>query len=98
MPDPVFLPRKLFIPGLQKVTVTPQADGSIDVTGTFASGVLNVSGGPLSFSLTALLKLLEDLATDLPVLIADVEAVFASTPSVPTPTPAPTPTPTSPTH
>jgi len=96
MPDPVFLPRKLFIPGLQKVTVTPRADGSIDVTGNFASGVLNVSGGPLSFNLTALLKLLEDLATDLPVLIADVEAVFASTPSVPTP--APTPTPTSPTH
>jgi hypothetical protein len=92
MPDPVFLPRKLFIPGLQKVTVTPQTDGSIDVTGNFAAGVLNLSGGPLSFSLTALLKLLEDLATDLPVLIADVEAVFASTPSVPTPAP------TSPTH
>jgi len=92
MPDPVFLPRKLIIPGLQKVTVTPQVDGSIDVTGNFASGVLHVSGGPLSFSLTALLKLLEDLATDLPVLIADVESVFASTPSVPTPAPtAPTP-------
>ncbi len=92
MSDPVFLPRKLIIPGLQKVTVTLQADGSIDVTGNFASGVLNVSGGPLSFSLTALLKLLEDLATDLPVLIADVESVFASTPSVPTPAP------TAPTH
>jgi hypothetical protein len=89
MPDLVYLPRKLIIPGLQKVTVTPQADGSIDVTGNFGSGVLNVSGGPLSFSLTALLKLLEDLATDLPVLLADVESVFASTPSVPTPAPTP---------
>lgn len=89
MPDPVFLPRKLIIPGLQKITVAPQSDGSIDVTGSFASGVMNVSGGPLSFSLTALLKLLEDLATDLPVLIADVESVFASTPSVPTPAPTP---------
>ncbi len=89
MPDLVYLPRKLIIPGLQKVTVTPQADGSIDVTGNFGSGVLNVTGGPLSFSLTALLKLLEDLATDLPVLLADVESVFASTPSVPTPAPTP---------
>lgn len=89
MPEPVFLPRKLIIPGLQKVIVAPQGDGSIDVTGNFASGVLNVSGGPLSFSLTAILKLLEDLATDLPVLIADVESVFASTPSVPTPAPTP---------
>ncbi len=89
MPDLVYLPRKLIIPGLQKVTVTPQADGSIDVTGNFGSGVLNVSGGPLSFSLTALLKLLEDLATDLPVLIADVQSVFASTASVPTPAPTP---------
>ncbi len=69
--------------------MTPQADGTIDVTGNFASGVLNVSGGPLSFSLTALLKLLEDLATDLPVLIADVQSVFASTASVPTPAPTP---------
>ena len=45
--------------------------------------------GDLSFSLTAILKLLEDLATDLPVLIADVESVFASTPSGPTPAPTP---------
>ncbi len=89
MLDTVYLPRKLFIPGLQKITVAPQVDGSIEVTGNFASGVLNVTGGPLSFSLTALLKLLEDLATDMPVLIADVEAVFASTPAVPTPAPAP---------
>ena len=74
--------------------MTPQADGSIDVTGNFASGVLNVSGVPLSFSLTALLKLLEDLATNVHRLIDDVEAIFASTPSVPTPAP----TPTSPTH
>ncbi len=67
--------------------MTPQGDGSIDVTGNFASGVLNVSGGPLTFSLTALLKLLQDLATDLPVIIADVEAIFASTPAVSTPAP-----------
>ena len=38
------------------------------------------------FSLPALLKLIEDVATDLPILIADVEAVFASTPA-PTPKP-----------
>jgi hypothetical protein len=86
MPDPVFLPRKLFIPGLQKVTVSPQADGSIDVTGNFAYGVLNLSGSPLSFNLPALLKLLEDLGTDLPAIIADVTAVFAA--PVPVPTPA----------
>ena len=30
------------------------------------------------FSLPALLKLIEDLATDLPVIIADVTAVFAA--------------------
>jgi hypothetical protein len=94
MPDPVYLPRKLFIPGLQKVTVTPQADGSIDVIGNFASGTVNVTGGPLSFNPMALLTLFEDLATDLPKLIADVTAVFGATP----PAPAPTPTPTSPTH
>ena len=46
MPDPVFLPRKLFIPGLQKITVTPQADGSINVIANFVPGVLNVSGAP----------------------------------------------------
>lgn len=94
MPDPVNLPRKLFIPGLQKVTVTPQADGSIDVIGNFASGTVNVTGGPLSFNPLALLTLFEDLATDLPKIIADVQAVFAATPPVPTPAP----TPTSPTH
>jgi hypothetical protein len=87
MPNPVFLRRNFIIPGLQKVTVTPQTDGSIDVTGNFASGVIHVSGGPLSFNLAALLKLLEDLATDLPALIADVESLFATTPSVPSPAP-----------
>ncbi len=91
MPDPVFLPRKLIVPGLKKVTVTPQTDGSIDVTGNFAAGTLNVSG-PLSFNLTALMKLLGDLATDFPTLVADISAVFGSTPSVPTPAP------NSPTH
>jgi hypothetical protein len=96
MPDPVNLPRKLFIPGLQKVTVTPQADGSIDVVGNFAAGTVNITGGPLSFNPLALLTLFEDLATDLPKLIADVTAVFGATP--PVPAPAPTPTPTSPTH
>ncbi len=35
MPDPVFLPRTLIVPGLKKVSVTPQADGSIDVTAKF---------------------------------------------------------------
>jgi hypothetical protein len=89
MPDPIFLPRKLMIPGLQKVTVTPQADGSIDITGNFAAGTVNVSGGPLSFNPLALLTLFEDLAADLPKIIADVQAVFAATPAVPTPAPAP---------
>ena len=55
---------------------------------------LNVTGGPLSFNPLALLTLFEDLATDLPKIIADVQSVFASTPSVPTPAPAAT----SPTH
>jgi len=93
VPDPVFLPRKLFIPGLQKVTVSPQADGSIDVTGNFAYGVVNLSGSPLSFNLPALLKLLEDLATDLPTLVADVTAVFAGVAPHP-----PIPASTAPTH
>jgi hypothetical protein len=88
MTDPVNLPRKLLLPGLQKVTVTPQADGSIDVVGNFAAGTVNVTGGPLSFNPLALLTLFEDLATDLPKIIADVQAVFASTPAVPTPAPA----------
>ena len=35
----------------------------------------------LGFSLPAILKLIEDVATDLPVIIADVEAVFASSPA-----------------
>jgi hypothetical protein len=88
MTDPVNLPRKLLLPGLQKVTVTPQADGSIDVVGNFAAGTVNVTGGPLSFNPLALLTLFEDLATDLPKIFADVQAVFASTPAVPTPAPA----------
>jgi hypothetical protein len=84
MSDPVFLPRKLLLPGLQKITVTPQADGSIDVTGNFAPGAVNITSGPLSFSPEALLTLLADLATDLPKLIADITAVF----SAPAPTPS----------
>ncbi len=95
MPDPVFLPRSLLVPGLKKVTVTPQADGSIDVTANFATGTLNVSG-PLSFNPVALLKLLSDMAQELPTLVADISAVFASSP--PVPLPAPTPTPKSPTQ
>ncbi len=91
MPEPVFLPRKLIIPGLKKVTVTPQADGSIDVTGNFATGTMSVSG-PMSFSVSALLKLLGDIATDVPTLIADLTAVFASPPPVPPSAPS------SPTH
>jgi hypothetical protein len=87
MHEQVFLPRKLSIPGLQKFTIEPQADGSINVTGNFAAGTVNLNGAPLSFSLPALLKLLEDLATDLPTLIADVTAVFASPAPVPTPAP-----------
>ncbi len=99
MPDPVNLPRKLFIPGLQKVTVTPQADGSIDVIGNFASGTVNVTGGPLSFNPMALLTLFEDLATDLPKLIADVTGRLRGDASGPAPAPpTPAPTPTSPTH
>jgi hypothetical protein len=88
------------IPGLQKLTVEPQADGSINVTGSFKTGTLNLTGGPLSFNPLALLTLFEDLATALPKIIADVTALFASTPPVPTPAPAspPAPAPASPTH
>ena len=94
MPDPVYLPRTMFIPGLQKITVTPMADGSIDVVGNFAAGTVNVTSGPLSFNPLALLTLFEDLATDLPKLFSDLQAVFATTPSVPSPTPVSIP----PTH
>jgi hypothetical protein len=94
MPEPVYLPRKLFVPGLQKVTVTPLADGSIDVVGNFAPGTMNVTSGPLSFNPLALLTLFEDLATNLPKLFADLQAVFAAPPAVPTPTPVSIP----PTH
>lgn len=89
MPDPVYLPRTLLIPGLQKISVDPLPDGSIDVTGNFKAGTLNLTGGPLAFNPLALLTLFEDLATDLPKIIADIQAVFAATPAVPTPaTPA----------
>lgn len=91
MSDPIYLPRTLMIPGLQKITVEPQTDGSINVTGNFKAGTLSLTGGPLSFNPLALLTLFEDLATDLPKIIADVQAVFAASPSVPTPAPAPTP-------
>ena len=87
MPDPVYLPRILYVPGLQKVSVDPQADGTINVVGNFKLGTLNLSGGPLSFNPLALLTLFEDLAADLPKIVADVTAVFAATPSVPTPSP-----------
>ena len=94
MPDPVNLPRKLFIPGLQKVTVIPRPTARSMSSATSRPAPLNVTGGPLSFNPLALLTLFEDLATDLPKIIADVQAVFAATPPVPTPAP----TPTSPTH
>ena len=77
MSDTVFLPRKLAIPGLQRIAVLPLADGTINLTANFKAGSLNLVGGPLSFNITALLKLLQDAVTDLPVLIADVTAVFA---------------------
>lgn len=98
MSEPVYLPRALVIPGLQKVTVTPNADGSIDVVGNFKAGTVNLTGGPLSFNPLALLTLFEDLATDLPKIVADITAVFASPPPVPTPAASPTSTSTSPTH
>ena len=73
-------------PGLNNITVTPRADGSIDVLANVTPGALTIPTAK-SFNLTALLKLIEDLATDVPVIIADVQAVFAA--STPVPTPAP---------
>ncbi len=83
IPDQVCIPRKLSTFGLQSYTIAPQPDGSTNVVLSLASGLVNVTSGPLSFSITALLKLIQDLATDVPVLLADVEAVFASTPAAP---------------
>jgi hypothetical protein len=77
-------------PALNNVTVIPKTDGTLDVTANVTPGAITIPTVS-TFNLTALLKLIEDLTTDVPVIIADVQAVFGTTT---TPTPAPTPTPT----
>jgi len=75
---------RMATPALNKITVTPQADGSLNVTANVTPGAITIPTVS-TFNLTALLKLIEDLTTDVPVIIADVQAVFGTTPT-PTPT------------
>ncbi len=85
---PTSMPLPPYVPtlGITRLSVSPQPDGSLDLTVTVRLGTLVLSRAPLTFSVPALLKLLTDLAADAPVLIADVLAVFAATPG-PTPPP-----------
>ncbi len=74
-------------PSLNTVAVSPQADGSINITANVTPGAITIPTAK-TFSLPALLKLIEDFSADIPTIIADVQAVFAT---APTPTPVPTP-------
>jgi len=69
-------------PKFNGLTVTPKADGTLDITANVTPGSVSMPTSA-TFSLPAVLKLIEDLATDLPTIIADVTAVFAA------PAPAP---------
>src|SRR5208283_3451521 len=73
----------LFIPGLRVLTFAPAADNTINISVNFVTGSVEF-GSLTAFNVTALIKLLTDLSADIPVIIADVTAVFGATPAAPT--------------
>jgi hypothetical protein len=60
------------------LSVAPNPDGSIALTATIRPGAITLPGSPLTFSVPALLKFLQDLAAVMPSLIADLQAIFGA--------------------
>lgn len=85
---PATMPLPESVPTLKvtSLSIGPNVAGEFALTVTVCPGTLVLDGAPLTFSIPAFIKLLNDLAADLPVLIADLMAVFATAPS-PTPPP-----------